>query len=55
MTARCVNCHRDVHNGSLGPNCLDCHKPEDDEENLVVRARPVHERLPRRLVEEGAR
>lgn len=24
---QCVNCHKDIHNGSLGPNCGDCHKP----------------------------
>lgn len=27
VDARCVNCHTDVHRGSLGPNCVDCHKP----------------------------
>jgi hypothetical protein len=24
---RCVACHTDVHRGSLGANCISCHKP----------------------------
>jgi hypothetical protein len=23
----CVSCHTDIHRGSLGPNCLRCHRP----------------------------
>jgi hypothetical protein len=25
---RCVSCHTDVHNGTLGDDCGACHKPE---------------------------
>ncbi len=24
---KCVACHQDVHRGSLGPNCIECHRP----------------------------
>lgn len=27
IDSRCTACHKDVHRGSLGPNCLRCHKP----------------------------
>jgi hypothetical protein len=27
VDTQCVNCHRDVHNGSLGAACINCHKP----------------------------
>ena len=27
IDARCTACHTDVHRGSLGPNCVRCHKP----------------------------
>ncbi|MEZ5416273.1 MAG: cytochrome c3 family protein [Vicinamibacterales bacterium] len=26
ITTECTACHRDVHNGALGPKCADCHK-----------------------------
>lgn len=28
VSTECTTCHRDVHNGSLGPRCADCHKPD---------------------------
>lgn len=27
VDGRCTACHKDVHRGSLGPNCVKCHKP----------------------------
>ena len=27
IDARCVSCHKDVHRGSLGPDCGSCHRP----------------------------
>src|SRR5262249_37320965 len=27
LDTRCVSCHEDVHRGSLGSNCIECHKP----------------------------
>ena len=27
IDAKCVACHQDVHRGSLGPNCANCHRP----------------------------
>jgi len=27
VDSSCVNCHRDVHRGALGPDCARCHKP----------------------------
>ncbi|MEQ1761145.1 MAG: hypothetical protein ABL986_22785 [Vicinamibacterales bacterium] len=27
ISTTCVSCHRDIHRGSLGPNCESCHKP----------------------------
>lgn len=27
VDSRCTTCHKDVHRGSLGSNCLRCHKP----------------------------
>ncbi|MGE0362575.1 MAG: cytochrome c3 family protein [Vicinamibacterales bacterium] len=26
ITTECTSCHRDVHNGALGPRCADCHR-----------------------------
>jgi len=26
ITTACTSCHRDVHNGALGPRCADCHR-----------------------------
>lgn len=26
ISTECTSCHRDVHNGQLGPKCADCHK-----------------------------
>jgi hypothetical protein len=28
VSTRCVTCHTDVHRGTLGENCIACHKPE---------------------------
>lgn len=28
VSATCTTCHRDEHNGALGPRCGDCHKPD---------------------------
>lgn len=27
LDSRCVACHTDIHRGSLGPNCANCHRP----------------------------
>jgi hypothetical protein len=27
IDARCATCHDDVHRGSLGTNCIECHRP----------------------------
>lgn len=27
IDAKCVSCHTDVHRGSLGSNCIECHRP----------------------------
>jgi hypothetical protein len=37
---RCVSCHKDVHNGTLGDDCGACHKPEPLPSAHLADARP---------------
>lgn len=39
----CTTCHRDVHNGQLGPTCADCHKLD-----RIARLTPAGDALGRR-------
>ncbi|MEZ5420885.1 MAG: hypothetical protein R2708_26580 [Vicinamibacterales bacterium] len=39
----CTSCHRDVHNGALGPKCADCHRLD----RLAARHPAPSDRAPR--------
>jgi hypothetical protein len=38
--AKCVSCHKDVHNGTLGDDCGACHRPEPLPSAHLADARP---------------
>lgn len=40
ISTECTSCHRDVHNGTLGPKCADCHRFD-----RMARIAPIHEAL----------
>jgi hypothetical protein len=43
IATECTTCHRDVHNGALGPKCADCHRFD-----RIARAMPVRGLRPER-------
>ena len=47
ITAECVSCHTDPHNGSLGTDCGRCHKPVPRVPSHVQSAAPIPEALRR--------
>ena len=41
VETKCVSCHKDVHNGTLGPDCGSCHKPSPLPSAHLAAVRPV--------------